>query len=97
MSVKVEADHDGHVFEARVDLGQLDPGSIRVELYAEGQGGGAPLRQEMAPAAPLGPNVFGYRARVAGGRPPADYTVRVIPHLAGVAVPLEAAQILWAR
>ena len=97
VGVEVAADGDGHVFDARVHLGNLDSDTIRVELYADGQSSGAPVRQEMKPAAPLEANIFRYRARVAGGRPATDYTVRLIPHLAGVAVPLEAAQILWAR
>ena len=31
------------------------------------------------------------------GPPPTDYTVRVIPHYDGVAVPLEVGTILWQR
>ena len=31
------------------------------------------------------------------GSPATDYTARVIPHYSGVAVPLEAAHILWQR
>jgi starch phosphorylase len=30
-------------------------------------------------------------------RPATDYTARVIPNKDGVAIPLEAAQILWQR
>jgi starch phosphorylase len=95
--VTVEADGDGQVFDARVYLGDLDPEAIRVELYADGAGIGAPIRQEMKSVAPQEANVFGYRARVPGGRPAADYTVRLMPHFPGVAVPLEAAHILWSR
>lgn len=36
-----------------------------------------------------------YRAQVSATRPATDYTARVILHRDGVAVPLEAAQILW--
>ncbi len=95
--VTVEADDDGQVFDARVYLGDLDPQAIRVELYADGAGIGAPIRQEMKSVAPQEANVFGYRARVPGGRPAADYTVRLMPSFPGVAVPLEAAHILWSR
>jgi starch phosphorylase len=38
-----------------------------------------------------------YTAAVSAARPAADYTARVIPHCDGVAVPLEAAHILWQR
>jgi len=38
-----------------------------------------------------------YRASVVAARPATDYTARVIPHFAGVAVPLEVNTILWQR
>jgi starch phosphorylase len=34
---------------------------------------------------------------VRAARPATDYTVRLIPHRDGVAVPLEDAHILWQR
>ena len=38
-----------------------------------------------------------YRTRVSAGRPATDYTARLIPSYAGVAVPLESVRILWQR
>ena len=72
---------------------------MRVELYADGVMGSAPVRQEMKRVRQLGSASSGYvySAAVSAGRPEADYTARVIPHCEGVAVPLEAAQILWQR
>jgi starch phosphorylase len=58
-----------------------------------------PLRQEMVRIGPLA-GVEGsgvYRATVAAARPAGDYTVRLIPRCDGLAVPLEAHQILWQR
>jgi starch phosphorylase len=45
----------------------------------------------------LAGNVRGYlySIRLAAQRPASDYTPRVIPHLDGALVPLEARQILW--
>ena len=88
-----------HVFDVQVYLDDLDPKAVQVELYADGIDGGSPVRQEMKrvrqlPGAPGG---YGYSAAVSAARPPGDYTARVIPHCDGVAVPLEAAQILWQR
>ena len=40
---------------------------------------------------------YAYVARVPAARPAADYTARIIPHCAGVAVPLEVDPILWQR
>jgi starch phosphorylase len=97
--VKVETRGEQHVFEVQVYLNDLDPKAVRVELYADGINGGSPVRQEMTrvrqPAGASGGCV--YSAAVSAARPPADYTARVIPHCSGVAVPLEAAHILWQR
>jgi starch phosphorylase len=97
--VKVATDGEQHVFEVQVYLNGLDPKAVRVELYANGVNGGAPVRQEMKRARkPAGPSsICVYSAAVPAARPPSDYTARVIPHFNGVAIPLEAAQILWQR
>jgi glycogen phosphorylase len=42
-------------------------------------------------------NGYAYSARVDATRPATDFTARVIPRCAGVAVPLEGARILWQR
>jgi starch phosphorylase len=88
-----------HEFEVRVFLGEIDPGSVRVELYADGVNGGAPVRREMdAVGRPDGPSGgFLYRAAVPAARPSTDFTPRVLPHGEGVLVPLECARILWQR
>ncbi len=96
--VKVETRGEQHVFEVQLGLNDLDPNAVRVELYADGVMGGAPVRQEMKrvrQAAGAGGNV--YSAAVSADRPPADYTARVIPRCDGVAIPLEDARILWQR
>ncbi len=96
--VKIESEAEKHSFEVQVYLGSLDPNSVRVELYADGVNGGAPERQAMQRGQPLtGTNGFSYHAEVPATRPATDYTARVIPQHDGVAVPLEAARILWQR
>jgi len=97
--IKVEARGGQHVFEIQVWLCDLDPEAVRVELYASGAAGSAPLRQEMKRVCQLAdtPGGYVYRAAVSADRPASDYTARVIPHCDGVAVPLEASQILWQR
>jgi len=97
--VKVETDAEQHVFEVEVYLNDLDPNAVRVELYADGVNGDGPVRQEMTRVRQLVGAAGGYvyRAPVPATRPPTDYTARVIPHCSGVAVPLEAARILWQR
>jgi len=97
--VKIETKGKQHVFEVQVYLNGLDPKAVRVELYADGVNGGGPVRQEMKlvrrPTGESGVHV--YSAAVPAARPATDYTARVVPHCDGVAVPLEAAHILWQR
>jgi len=72
---------------------------VRIELYADGVDGGAPVRQEMkrGRGAAGTAGSFVYSADVSPGRSPADYTPRVIPQRAGVAIPLEDSRIRWQR
>ncbi len=97
--VKVESTPDHHTFELQIFLDDLDPAALRVELYADGQNGEGPVRQEMERVRPLVGSVNGYlcRGSVPASRPAADFTPRVIPHFPRVAVPLEARRILWQR
>ena len=97
--VKIVSNGKQHVFEVQIYLNDLDPQMVRVELYADGVNGGDPVRQEMKlarqPVAADG--VFVYHAQAPAARPARDYTASVIPNYDSVAVPLEAAQILWQR
>ena len=97
--VKLETGGDHHVFDVQVYLDDLDPKTVRVELYAEGVIGSAPVRQEMKRVRQLTGATGGYvySAAVSAARPATDYTARVIPHCDGVAIPLENARILWKR
>ncbi len=87
-------------FEIQVFHNGLDPEAFNVELYAEGVNGCGPVRQVMM----RGPAVSGtdsghtYSAHVPSSRPATDYTARTVPKsLMGIAVPLEAPQILWQK
>jgi starch phosphorylase len=97
--IRVDTRGEQHVFDVQVCLNDLDPDAVRVELYADGVMGDAPVRQEMKLTrrqnGTSGPYV--YTAAVCATRPPADYTVRVIPCFHGAAVPLEESRILWQR
>jgi starch phosphorylase len=97
--MKVETVGEQHVFEVQVYLNHLDPNAARVGLYAEGINGDAPVRQEMERVRQLAgvPEGYAYCAQLPAARPATDYTVRVIPHRDGVAIPLEDARIIWQR
>jgi starch phosphorylase len=88
-----------HIFEVNVFLNDIDQNAVRVELYADGINGGSPILQEMKCIrhAEGKAGSYIYETQVSAARPATDYTARVIPHYEGVAVPLEAAQILWQR
>lgn len=97
--VKVQTNTAEHIFEAEVYFNDLDPDAVRVELYADGINGSSPIREEMTRVRRLVGESHGaiYRASVSAARFATDYTARVIPHHAGVAVPLEVDLILWQR
>jgi len=91
---------DGHhIFEVEVWLESLDPQTLRVELYADGVKGGIPVCLEMTRLQPVAGAAGGYvySATVPADRPTTDYTVRLMPHCDGMAVPLEDPRILWQR
>jgi starch phosphorylase len=95
-TLEVHRDGEQYTFRVEIDLGQLDPGGVQVELYADGQNG-APVRQPMTTAHDgTGPaNRHLFVATVPASRPASDFTPRLIPSHAGGSVPLEVSLILW--
>jgi glycogen phosphorylase len=98
-NVRVTAVDSQRRFEADIHLGRLDPSALRVELYADGSNGGAPVRQSMAP---LDGNqgatgIIVYVAEVPAARASSEYTVRIIPYGDEISVPLENSLILWQK
>ena len=92
-------EQDGELmFEAEVDLGGLDPGSVLVELYAAPQNGGSAFVQEMHPAhaASYESGSYLYATRAPASRPAGDFTPRVLPYHA-LALPTEIRRIVWQR
>jgi glycogen phosphorylase len=99
VEVKVETKDGQHIFDVQVHLNDLDPKSVQVELFADGVNGNDPVRQEMKLIRQLvgvaGGYVYG--AQVPASRMATDYTTRMMPSFAGVAVPLEETHILWQK
>jgi starch phosphorylase len=98
-AVHVETRDGGHEFTVEVHLGGLDPGSVRVELYADPVDDGEAVRLAMARGPQLdGPaRGYAYTGMVPGTRPADAYTPRLLPHHPDAVGPLEAAEILWWR
>jgi len=96
-SATVEQKEGQLLFQAQVYLNDLDPDSVRVELYAEGLDGNTPFRHPMNRGDRLvgSANGFMYTARIAANRTAADYTPRLIPQHSRALVPMEAPFILW--
>ena len=85
-------------FDAELCLGALEPNAVRVELYAEAQDGGAPIRQEMrlTESRVGNPGDWLYSALVHTSRAASDFTPRVLPYHT-LATPLEINHVVWQR
>ena len=97
--IKLENSSDTHIFEAQVYLDDIDPDSVKVELYANAQNDTEPEQVEMQRMQLLAGTINGYlyRTEISATRPPSDYTARLIPQYNGVSIPLEDAHILWQK
>jgi len=98
-STSCETDGARRVIRVDAYLGDSPPGTVRVELYANGEHGGEPVRQEMTQLGRTGggSNGFVYSATVSADRPASDFTARMVPAFDGLIIPLEAQEILWQR
>jgi starch phosphorylase len=88
-----------YLFEVEVYCGDLDPGVIRVELYAEGKNGDPAVRISLQVKEPVSGlvNAYCYIGDAPASRPADHYTPRIVPFQPQAAVPLECREILWMR
>jgi starch phosphorylase len=86
-------------FSVPVFLGEIEPSSVQVQLFAGVKDNGPAeivvLHREQA--IPGAMNGYVYAGEVPAQRPADDYTVRVVPYREGVQVPAELALIAWQR
>ncbi len=96
---RVAAEDGGWRFSVAVYLGDIAPGAVRVELFADATDGQSAVTLAMRPGAVIAGSANGhiYEAAADAARPAADYTVRVVPAHDGVHVPAEANLILWQK
>ncbi|GAJ29512.1 glucan phosphorylase [Acidomonas methanolica] len=90
-------DADGlHHVAVTVELGRLEAGDVRLELYADPRSGAeAEVIDVPAVSKTVSSGALRYELSVALKRPASEYTVRVVPFHSEVMVPLEANFILW--
>ncbi len=95
--MKVNTRNDLHEMEVSVFLNGIDPGTVLVEIYAEGSEGKDSFRKTMNLKKPgqEPESLYTYTLEIPASRPADNYTPRVVPFLPGVSVPLELNLILW--
>lgn len=96
----IEKKEDKWAFKIPVYLGEMNPQSVRVQLYAQS------LFDHEAPAIyPMHrdqqlagtSNGFLYTATIDNNRSPQDFTARIVPVHKGASVPLELNRIMWQK
>ncbi|WP_442505569.1 alpha-glucan family phosphorylase [Novipirellula sp. SH528] len=98
--VRVKSSENEHAVEVDIYLDGLDPSFVRVEWYADPINDEAAVRQQMSRVERregAAANWATYRTSVPATRPAADFTPRIVPKHASVAVPLELDLIRWQR
>jgi len=97
--LNVDTKGEQHIITVEVSIKDINPDTIRVEVYADAQKGGSSVHLEMTRLRQLPGEAGGYifSATVSSSRPASDYTARIVPHCDGLTVPLEAGWILWQR
>jgi starch phosphorylase len=95
-NLRIESRDGHHLFQLEVLPGDLHPGDLTVELYAEPLSGGSTIREPMtADNQPVSPGTLLYSAEVTATRPSSDYTPRVLPRSPPALLPIESTHILW--
>ena len=95
--VKIATSERKHTFDVQVYFNNINPDTIRVELFAEGINGEMPqiLTMKRGRKSEGTANGYHFVVSVNSTRLAKDYTPRAIPNLPGVSVPLETALIRW--
>jgi starch phosphorylase len=92
-----------HEFSAELEMGQVSPQAVLVEVYADPLPGGAPERHVLTTDTSAlkkregSAAIYPFRGTVPASRPAEDYTPRVVPWHPSALVPLECNHILWYR
>ena len=94
-SVHIDHQDGQYLFRVEVQLGEIKPEDVQVELYAD-----APHVQKPVPLARRvseSPAIYECTAVVPADRPADRYTPRVVPRHPALSVPLETSLIAWQK
>ncbi len=97
--IKVAGQDKQWRFQVPVYLGELDPDSVHVELYASPWEGYGPAHVLMVRGDRIEGTVKGYiyLGEAEATRPAEHYTARIIPAHRAASIPLEDSHILWQK
>lgn len=96
--IDIEEIANGYHFSAKIFFNGIEPGKIKVQLFANGLNDGLPEKITMQTDMSIDNAGFHqYVCDVITSRSSSDYTVRVIPSETDIAVPLENNLICWQR
>jgi starch phosphorylase len=85
-------------FSVEVELGDLSPDDVQVQLYADPlDDEGVLVVMEQGEGLPDANNGYVYRCAVASSRPRGHFTPRIVPYHADALVPAEIPLVLWQR
>jgi len=98
-TVSVETQGNEHFIAVEVFLKDVNPDTVRVELYANGGAGGGAVEKEMTgtPGPTDGAGGSDYHATVSSARPATDYTARIMMKHDSMAQDLEPGWMLWQK
>jgi starch phosphorylase len=82
-------------FGVKLDLGNLNPSFVRVELYAEGKTRGDPPERITMERGTLAGGTIQFTATVTTERAITDFTPRALPYHPEANLPLESPFVLW--
>jgi starch phosphorylase len=96
---EISTTSDAFRFRVAVYLGEVKRDSVAVELFADADGAGDPVRITMARDGELqgATNAHAYEATIVTARSAADFTARVVPYHPEAVLPSELPLILWQR
>jgi starch phosphorylase len=96
-NLKIQRQSDSYNLTVAVNLDDIDPKAVQIQLYADPPGDTEPEIHVMETAEAIRGTAGGYiyQVRIPAQRPVEHYTPRIVPYFDSAVVPLEIASIIW--